>query len=267
MADDVSSAHEHNRRAWNARAARGERFTQPAPDDYLADPRGTLDSLGWLPAKLAGLRVLCLGSGGGRQSPLFAALGAQVTVVDLSGAMLAIDRQVAAERGLDVMTVETSMDELGMLAQASFDLVWQPVSTCYVPDVVAVYRAVARLQAPGGLYVSQHKQPGSLQASAEPGPSGYLLAEPYYRSGPLPDSPPCWHREAGTIEFLHRWEELLGGLCRAGYVVEDLVEPRHGDASAALGTFAHRSLFAPPYVRIKARRHGPEPRAAIWQPG
>jgi hypothetical protein len=62
------------------------------------------------------------------------------------------------------------------------------------------------------------------------------------------------HREPGTLEFLHRWEELLGGMCRAGFVIEDLIEPLHADAQAEIGSFAHRSQYVAPYVRIKARR-------------
>src|SRR5262249_44319526 len=106
----------------------------------------------------------------------------------------------------------------------------------------------------GGIYVSQHKQPTSLQASTEPGAKGYELIEPYYRRGPLPEVTGSLHREPGTLEFLHRWEELLGGLCRAGFVIEDVVEPRHDDPSSPRGTFQHRSCYVAPYVRIKARR-------------
>ena len=47
-----------------------------------------------------GRRVLCLAAGGGRHGPLLAAAGADVTVVDLSPAMLEVDRRVAASRGL-----------------------------------------------------------------------------------------------------------------------------------------------------------------------
>ena len=63
----------------------------------------------------------------------------------------------------------------------------QPVSTCYVPDVRPLYREVARVLAAGGVYVSQHKQPVNQQAAALPiGDNGYVLTEPYYRTGPLP---------------------------------------------------------------------------------
>jgi hypothetical protein len=58
------------------------------------------------------------------------------------------------------------------------------------------------------------------------------------------------------MEFLHRWEELIGGLCRSGFVVEDLIEPLHAETDAAVGTFAQRSRYVAPYVRIKARRVG-----------
>ncbi len=159
-------------------------------------------------------------------------------------------------RGLAMRTIEASMDDLSMLPAAGFDLVLQPVSTCYVPDIVAVYREVARVTAPGGLYISQHKQPASSQAEVLPSPrGGYTVTEPYYRNGPLPEAVDgLQHREAGTAEFLHRWSELLGGLCRNGFAIEDLVEPRHADPKAEPGTFAHRCCYLPPFVTVKARR-------------
>lgn len=252
--DEAAAARDQNRRAWDALVRKKQCFTTPATDDDLHDPLGTTDALGWLGGSVSGKRLLCLASGGGRQSALYATAGAEVTVVDISPEMLALDRQVAAERGLNVRAVEGSMDDLSALAEASFDIVVQPVSTCYLPDVRAVYREVARVTAADGLYLSQHKQPTSLQAAVEPSPHGYEVTEPYYRRGPLPPVVGSRHREEGTVEFLHRWEELIGGLCRAGFVIEDLVEPLLATPDAAIGTFAHRCGYLPPYVRIKARR-------------
>lgn len=263
-------ARDHNRRAWNTLVVAKQRFTRPAPDDEVRDPLATIDGAGWLGGQIVGRRVLCLGAGGGRQSALYAAAGAKVTVVDISPEMLALDRQVAAERGLDIRVIEASMENLAALASATFDIVVQPVSTCYVPDILPVYREVARVIEPGGLYISQHKQPASLQAAVEPTAVGYELREPYYRSGPLPPVVGSPHREEGTLEFLHRWEELIGGLCRAGFVIEDLLEPPHAQPDAARGSFAHRSQYVAPYVRIKARRTGQpaagNPTSQLWVP-
>ena len=120
--------------------------------------------------------------------------------------------------------------------------------------VIKVYQEVARVTRPDGIYVSQHKQPGSLQGSVTPSLHGFELVEPYYREGPLRMVHGSRHREEGTLEYLHRWEELLGGMCRAGFLIEDLVEPFHALPNAAVGSFAYRCRFLPPYVRIKARR-------------
>lgn len=40
------------------------------------------------------------------------------------------------------------------------------------------------------------------------------------------------YREYGTVEFVHTLDELLGGLCRSGFIIEDIQEPPRGDAWA-----------------------------------
>lgn len=252
----MTTPHEHNRRAWDGRARRGERFAEPARREEFGDALAAVDPCGWLADGVSGKRLLCLAAGGGRHGVIYAAAGAVVTVVDLSAEMLALDRQMAAQQDFDVRTVQASMDELSMLPSAGFDIVIQPVSTCYVPDVRPVYREIARVLAGGGLYISQHKQPASMQADIRPSPRGYELVEPYYREGPLPPVAASLHREQGTLEYLHRWEEILGEMCRAGFMIEDVIEPCHARGEAAIGDFGHRSQYVAPYVRIKARRTG-----------
>jgi SAM-dependent methyltransferase len=250
----VEREKDHNARAWDKLARRQVPLARPATNEDLARPLDLVDPLNWLGGSVTGLQVLCLAAGGGRHSAIYAAAGARVTVVDISGQMLALDRAVAAERKLDIRAVQTSMDELSMFAGGQFDIVIHPVSTCYVADVSRTFAEVARVTKPGGLYISQHKSPTSLQAEVRPTGTGYRLTEPYYRDGPLPPVEPCRIREPGTLEFLHRWEQLVGGICRAGFVIEDLVEPLHADTGAAVGSFGQRSQYVAPYVRIKARR-------------
>ncbi|MCP4193969.1 MAG: class I SAM-dependent methyltransferase [Planctomycetaceae bacterium] len=262
-----ASAAAHNRNAWDQLAKHKQRFTRAAKDEEFRNPLQILDGNGWLGGQIEGKQLLCLAAGGGRQAPLYATTGARVTVVDVSPDQLELDRIVAAERGLDIRTIETSMDDLTMFSVGEFDIVIHPVSTCYVPNVNAVYQQVSRVTAAGGLYISQHKQPVSLQASTTPINQGYPLAEPYYREGPLPAVTGSLHREEGTLEFLHRWDQLLGAMCRAGFFIEDLTEPCHAEPEAELGTFGHRSQYAPPYVRIKARRRADNQQMPmVWTP-
>ncbi len=259
-----------NRAAWNRLAERKSQFTRVATDEECCNPLATLDSRGWLPKSVNGLDVLCLASGGGWQSILYAAAGAKVTVVDLSPAMLRLDQREATRRNLPLRTIAASMDDLSMLRDESFDIVHQPVSTCYVPDVAAVYGETARVLRDGGLYISQHKQPGSLQITHRDTQDRYVIGIEYYHENPLPPCEDTSYREAGATEFLHRWEQLIGELCRAGFVIEDLREPCRADRSAPPGHYRHRGRFTAPYLRLKARRR---PRReinkvqpAIWTP-
>lgn len=249
------SEHEHNRRAWDAMVRQKQRFARPANDTDFNITMAELDPCGWL-GDVRGKKVLCLAAGGGRQGPIYAAAGADVTVVDISSAQLELDREVAVERKLDLRTVHTSMDDLSMFRVGEFDLVVQPVSTCYVPDIRPTYLEVARVVRSGGIYVSQHKQAISMQAGTEATTNGFEISEPYYREGPLPPVVGSLHREEGTLEYLHRLDQLIGCLCRSGFVVEDLTEPVHAKPDAKRNSFAHRSQYVPPYLRIKARRVG-----------
>jgi SAM-dependent methyltransferase len=261
---------DQNRAAWDQLAQTGSQFAHVATDEECSQPLLTLDSRGWLPGSVAGLDVLCLAGGGGWQSILYAVAGANVTVADLSPAMLRLDEREAARRNLKVRTLEASMDDLSVLGDASFDIVHQPVSTCYVARLKPVYGEIARVVRDGGLYISQHKQPTSLQIVERDEQDRYVVGIGYYTRDPLPEVPDTSYREAGTREYLHSWEDLVGGLCRSGFVIEDLTEPRRGDPKAKPGHFRHRGMFVPPYLRIKARRvsaretlHG---RSAIWTP-
>jgi ubiquinone/menaquinone biosynthesis C-methylase UbiE len=260
-----------NRAAWNKMAATGSRFAHVATDEECRQPLATLDGRNWLPASVHGLEVLCLAAGGGWQSILYALAGAQVTVVDLSAEMLRQDLDEARKRGVVVKTIEGSMHDLSMLADASFDIVHQPVSTCYVPDIYAVYREIARVLRDGGLYISQHKQPTSLQIVDRDAADRYIVGVKYYHRGPLPPVGDTSYREPGAVEFLHRWEDLVGGLCRAGLLLEDLREPCRADEKARPGEFGHRGQFIPPYVRLKARRRPrsadpAKPSPILWTP-
>lgn len=259
-----------NEKAWDRLARENSQFARVATDDECAHPLLALDRRGWLPGSVKGMDVLCLASGGGWQSILYAVAGANVTVVDLSPEMLKRDVQQAKIRDVNVKAVQASMDDLSQFADASFDIVHHPVSTCYIPKLKLVYEEVARVLRGGGLYISQHKQPTSLQIAERDQRNRYVLGVSYYHNDPLPAVQDSAYREEGSVEYLHRWEELIGDLCRCGFVIEDLREPRRGDPKAKAGDFRHRGMFTAPYVRIKARRRKvhefKESAPAIWTP-
>ena len=97
-----------------------------------------------------------------------------------------------------------------------------------------------------------------------------MIRSIYYQDNTTPVPPVSGSRlrEDGTAEFIHRWEEIVGGICRAGFLIEDLVEPNHARANASDGEFGHRCQYIAPYVRIKAIRKVSTVRASsgIWTP-
>ena len=261
-----------NRAAWNQLAETGSVFAKVATDAECAEPLKILDGRNWLPSSVHGLDVLCLAAAGGWQSILYASAGANVTVFDISPSMLALDRREADRRQLKVRTVEGSMDDLSEFADGSFDIVHQPVSTCYIANLARVYGEIGRVSRHGAVYISQHKQPTSLQITGRTEQNNYIIGTSYYHQGALPPAADTSYREPGAVEFLHRWEHLVGELCEAGFVIEDLREPYRGDPAAMPGDYHHRGWFIAPYVRLKARRirqenTGPGSRAKLWTPG
>lgn len=264
----MTSTEQHNQRAWDNLARQGSGFAQPATNEDFQHPERVINPFGWIPGTVAGKQVLCLAAGGGRHGPVFASQQANVTVVDLSETMLRLDREIACREKVPLKTIKTSMNNLSALGNGIFDIVLQPVSTCYIENIQTVYKEVARVIKTGGIYISQHKQPISLQAAAQPSANGvYSIQEPYYRSGPLPSITNSKHREANTKEFLHTLESILGGMCAQGFAINDVKEPRHADPSASKGSFQERSRYAPPYIAIKATLTTPNTsQSSLWTP-
>lgn len=252
---ELAKVIERNKIAWDSKV-NNSRFV--SRDDLPSHRQQAIQSLDpWVRnEKFDGASVLCLAAAGGTHAPLFAIAGANVTVIDLSPKQLAIDRCIADQLGLPIRTLESSMDDLHMVNAESFDIVIQPVSSCYVQDVKTVYQEVARVLKIGGLYLSQHKQPNALQANlnwTEEG--GYAVGKPLY-DGQQAVNPESLHpfRESGVNEFIHSLDSLLGGLCQSGFHIEDFQEPSRGDMWAAKNSFEHRSHYLPPYLKIKARK-------------
>lgn len=261
MPDFTSDSHDehqrHNRHAWDRMARNEHLLARPAKREELESPLSVVDGVGWLSGNISGWKVLCLAAGGGRHGPLYASAGADVTVLDISPEMLALDSEMARQLSLPIRTVEGSMNNLAMFTKGQFDLIVHPVSTCYLSSVQRVFAEIARVLRVDGLYISQHKQPANLQASLETYTGQYVIEHAYYDSTPVRmSSQPSWLREPGTREFVHSWAALLGGICSSGMVIEDVLEPRHGDAHAPPGSFGHRCHYIAPYIRIKARRVG-----------
>ena len=147
----------------------GNEWTRPVGPDVIARARAgdwSVVLIGyepvprdWFPADLAGTAVLCLASGGGQQGPVLAAAGADVTVFDNSPRQLGRDEEVAARDGLAIRTVLGDMRDLSAFADGRFNLVFNPVSNVFCPDLAPVWRERFRVLRPAGVLLTGFMNP------------------------------------------------------------------------------------------------------------
>lgn len=254
LADGFGDYRSVNSQGWDVLSL----LDNPAPFDPAA-ARERLDTSSWIPWDQIH-SVLCVAGGGGEQAPLFAALGYEVTVVDLSTGQLERDRQVARELGLSVECIQADMLDLSPLSSRQFDLVYQPVSACYVPDVRRLYREIAGATRPEGHYAVEHWSPIHLRVAEDAGWDGtaYRIDRPASTDEALVwRSAETWSGEVATcLHYCHTLDALVGGLCDAGFDIVGLREPDVGDPTAEPSTDAHVAAYFPPFIRILARRRG-----------
>jgi SAM-dependent methyltransferase len=246
-----------NRAGWEYLARTGFESCQPCKAGDLPYAKPWVDPESWIPWDEIS-SVLCLACGGGQQSVLFASLGCDVTVVDLSPEQLRLDRVTAERFDLSLETIEADMCDLSQLHGWDFDLVYQAVSACYVPDVRKVYDHVFNVLKPGGYYRVEHWTPLHLQLPQHSpwDGAGYRVVHPQTRSSPVQwrewdsngrENPTCWH-------YIHSLDSLIGGLCEAGFVIERFRERKGHDLAAEPGSPAHLAAYVPPFFTIFSRR-------------
>ena len=94
---------------------------------------------------LKGKRVLALASGGGQQGPIFNALGADVTVLDYSNLQLEKEKEVALREGYEIKLIKADMSKPLPFENESFDLIFNPVSTCYIEKIEPLWKECFRI--------------------------------------------------------------------------------------------------------------------------
>jgi SAM-dependent methyltransferase len=249
----------HNRAAWDHQVDTGNEWTVPVGPQVTAAARAGVWSVvligyepvprDWFPADLTGADVLCLAAGGGQQGPVLAAAGARVTVFDNSPRQLAQDRMVAGRDGLRLATVLGDMRDLTAFGTGSFDLIFNPVSNVFCPELPPVWRECHRVLRPGGTLLAGFMNPDVFIFDEDGLERGELIvrhALPYSDLTHLDSGERARLRgDLGPLEYSHSLTEQIGGQLDAGLVITGFREAPHhiGPTAAYLpGYFATRAV-------------------------
>lgn len=259
-----------NQEIWDRHVLRGQRWTRPAsPEAVLRARAGDLSDVtlcaskpipaSWYPKALASARILCLAGGGGQQSILLAAAGAKsVVVYDASQRQLEQDRLAAARERFDnISCVQGDMRNLDVFEDASFDLIVHPVSNCFVPDILPVWRSCYRVLKPGGALLSGFNNPVVYSYDEQlwwtSSEARLVHSIPY--SDLVSRQPRELERmqERGdALEFGHSLEEQIQGQCAVGFVIAGFYEDVWPQDEEAPEQFARQNELFPQFMATRA---------------
>ncbi|MGN1347147.1 MAG: class I SAM-dependent methyltransferase [Eubacteriales bacterium] len=180
----------------------------------------------WYPP-LDGAKVLGLAAGGGQQMPIFAALGADCTVLDYSERQLQSEREVAAREGYEIRIIRADMTKPLPFADGTFDLIFHPVSNCYVEEVLPIWRECCRILKPGGRLMAGLDNGMNFLVDPDTDESRIRYSLPF---NPLKDPALLDELAAADcgVQFSHTIEEQVRGQLRAGFRLLDIYEDTNG---------------------------------------
>ena len=231
---------QYNREKWDAIAESSDRFFKAVTRDELDAVRGGNWSINvtaqkpvprdWL-EPVAGKRVLCLAGAGGKQAPILAALGAKVTVFDISERQLQRDREIAEREGLAIKIASGDMSDLSQFESCSFDLIVNPCSVCYCPKLQPIWNEAFRVLTKGGRLVSGLINPVHYIFDEREKDRGNLIVRhkiPYSDLDLDDVEREETMGEERPIDFGHSLTEMIGGVMAAGFQLSGFYEDAWG---------------------------------------
>ena len=204
--------------------------TKPVPHHWFGD--------------LKGKKVLGLASGGGQQMPIFAALGAVCTVLDYSPRQIESELLVADREGYEIRTLRGDMTKPLPFADGEFDLIFHPVSNCYVEEVRPIWRECFRVLKPGGFLLSGTDHFVNYIVDSE---ERQIVNSLPFNPLKHPEQMRQLQEDDCGVQFSHSLEEQIGGQLEAGFLLLELYEDTNGEGRL-------HELHIPSFLAMRAKK-------------
>lgn len=258
---DVASYWNENARIWSEHTRRGfdvhrMQVNNPAFFELIGDVNG--------------LRLLDAGCGDGYHTRLLARIGARVTAVDISDAMLSTAIEEERREPLGIRYELRSFTKLEGAEDASFDAAVSMMALMDTPDLEGAISEFARVLRPGGMFAFSVLHPCFLTRGFEwiTGPDGRRVA---IKVAGYFDVSSDWidrwrFSVAGSegVDFaiprFHRTlSQYFNSLIQAGFVIERVVEPRPSEEFCRKYGSWHWREHGSNYLQVRARKSGGNP--------
>ena len=238
MKIDVS---ECNSKAWDNEVKNNNIWSRPVDSKAIADAAMGSWSLLLTPTKsvpaswfgeVENKDILCLASGGGQQAPILAAAGANVSLLDNSLGQLKQDKYVCERDNLNIAIKQGKMQDLSCYKDESFDLIFHPVSNCFVSSVLPVWQECYRVLRKGGRLLAGFTNPLVYIFDFNEWDNKKKLAVrykiPYSDIDQLPKEELEQRIKSNqTLEFGHSLADQIGGQLKAGFILKDMYEDNY----------------------------------------
>ena len=186
--------------------------TKPVPHDWLGN--------------LHDKKILGLACGGGQQMPIFAALGADCTVLDYSSRQIEMEHLVAQREQYTIRIIQADMTKPLPFDDGEFDIIFHPVSNCYVEDVRAIWKECYRILKRGGYLLSGVDH--YINHIVDENEKTIINSLPF---NPLknPEQMQQLQQSDSGVQFSHSLEEQIQGQLDAGFRLLNLYEDTNGE--------------------------------------
>ena len=178
--------------------------------------------------ELKGKKLLGLASGGAQQIPIFCALGADCVVLDNSKKQIESEIEFSKKCNYKVDTIIYDMTKRLPFEDETFDIIFHPVSNCYVEKVEPIFKECYRILKKGGV----------LLCGLDNGINYIFDEEEVKVVNKLPFNPLVNENQLkelmdtdSGIQFSHTIEEQIGGQLKAGFMLVDLYEDTNGSGN------------------------------------
>jgi len=209
------------------------------------------DDLGLL-GDLEGTKAIELGCGGAQFGIALSERGADVTGVDISAEQLAYARALADDRDQNIEFIETSVTDMPMIQDATYELAFSAWAFQWVADLDACFAEAYRILQEGGRFVFSVDHPYYKLLDPE---------TPDFERSYFDESPRRAYSDsldAEMVIYRRPVSEVVNRLIDTGFTIEELREPGYADPDdyeSEFGSYVPELMATvPPTVVYAARK-------------